>query len=124
MGLTSGQRRGVPTPYRKVYVSIVIAAYSLNVNCVIIYISEPGPVKDLISIYPSVLWQVPQEPNGIILDYQLTFTRNGQTTVASTNGPETYFIVRPELLPEGSGSFQVEVSYYTGKKLFFPVSYL
>ena len=78
-----------------------------------ILFSEPGPVRDLLSVYPAVLWQEPRDPNGVILDYTLTFTRNGETRMVTTNGPQTFFVTTPASLPGVSGPFEVEVSTCT-----------
>ena len=67
---------------------------------------------NLQSLYPVVLWQSPEEPNGIILDYELTFIpKDGAPTTKTTDGPQTYYIIETTDLP--SGIFQVEVSCFT-----------
>ena len=67
-------------------------------------------MKDLSSVYPVILWQPPDKPNGVIVDYELTFSRNGQTKTATTNGDQTYFIIKKDTIPGSSGPFVVEVS--------------
>ena len=67
-------------------------------------------MSNLISIYPIVLWQKPLRPNGVILLYELTFTRNGSTKTPTTNALQTFFAANEESLPEGTGSFTVQVS--------------
>ena len=77
-----------------------------------IHFSVPGPVKDLSSVYPVILWQPPDKPNGVIVGYELTFTRNGQTKTVTTDGNQAYFIIKKDTLPGSSGPFVVEVSCY------------
>ena len=70
-----------------------------------------GTVGDLQCVYPVVLWQAPAEPNGIILDYRLIFTKDGAETETDTT--QSYFIITGGTLPGDSdetGSFIVQVS--------------
>ena len=69
-------------------------------------------MKDLSSVYPVILWQPPDTPNGDIVEYELTFTRNGQANTVITDGDQTYFIIKKDTIPGSSGSFVVEVSCY------------
>ena len=68
---------------------------------------DPGPVKDLSSVYPVILWQPPDRPNGVIKDYELNFTRDRQTNTFTTF--QAYFITETETIPGTSGPFIVEV---------------
>ena len=67
---------------------------------------------DLSSVYPIILWQPTDKPNGVIVDYVLTFTRNEQTNSVTTDGDQTYFIINNNIIPGISGPFVVEVSCY------------
>ena len=79
---------------------------------------------DLQCVYPVVLWQAPAEPNGVILDYQLNFTRDGgETKTETTVNPQTYFIITGDTLPGDSGGFVVQVSVWRVREvmLYFQV---
>ena len=67
---------------------------------------------DLQSHCKVILWQTPSEPNGVIINYQLNFTRSGETKIVSTEGTQTHFIVEEDSLPGVSGPFTVEVSVH------------
>jgi hypothetical protein len=76
--------------------------------------SEPGPVKELSSVYPVILWQPPDKPNGVIQYYELTFTRDGQTKTGNTDDDQTYFIITKDTVPGSSGTFVVECRAFNG----------
>ena len=76
----------------------------------------PGPVSDL-TAHPEVTsivltWSVPQEPNGIIIAYEVTYSINGSdiTVVNSTNGVSTLTIPS---LPPNTNISSISVSAYT-----------
>ena len=81
---------------------IHIVAFSLSFS------SAPGPVTDLQAYYPVIVWQPPAEPNGVVLDYQLTFTRGGQSRTRSTTLPY-YVMDESRDIPGSSGILNVEV---------------
>ena len=79
-------------------------------------LTVPGPVSGL-TASPEVTsvvltWSVPQEPNGIIIAYEVTYSINGSaiTVVNSTNGASTLTI--PSLPPNTIVS-SISVSAYT-----------
>ena len=92
--------------------NLQITASVLACYTYIPYNQEPGPVKDLSNVYPVILWQPPDKPNGVIVDYELNFTRNGQTNNFTTDGDQTYFIIMKDTIPGSSGPFVVEVCCY------------
>ena len=57
-------------------------------------------------------WSVPQEPNGIIIAYEVTYSINGSdiTVVNSTNGASTLTIPS---LPPNTNISSISVSAYT-----------
>ena len=71
-------------------------------------------MKDLSSVYPVILWLPPDKPNGVIVGYELTFTRNDLTNTVTTGGNQVHFIIKKfkETIPGNSGPFVVEVSHY------------
>ena len=60
-------------------------------------------------LFPVVVWEEPHRPNGVILSYQLIFTRNGETIIVSTDGDQTFFVITSDTLPGSSSTFIVEV---------------
>ena len=85
-----------------IHIQSVCVAFSLYFS------SAPGPVTGLQAFYPVLVWQEPAEPSGVVLDYQLTFTRGGQSRTRSTTLPH-YVIDESHDVPGNSGSFNVEV---------------
>ena len=79
-------------------------------------LTAPGPVSDLTasSEVTSVVltWSVPQEPNGIIIAYEVTYSIDGGaiTVVNSTNGASTLTIPS---LPPNTNISSISVSAYT-----------
>ena len=84
--------------------------FVLQVSHVILIMSMPvpGKVRDLQCFSRVLIWQAPAEPNGLITDYELTYTRNGETEVLHTEGAQTFHLA--DSLPGDSGPFNVEVS--------------
>ena len=76
--------------------------------------TESCAVIDLQSVFPIVLWKVPDEPNGVIINYQLTFTRDDKIKTFSTESDQTHFIIAADTLPGSTGTFTVEVCGYVG----------
>ena len=79
-------------------------------------LTVPGPVSD-ITARPEVTsvvltWSVPQEPNGIIIAYEVTYSIDGSaiTVVNSTNGATT--LTTPSLPPNTNIS-SISVTAYT-----------
>ena len=74
----------------------------------------PGAVFNLMVepiLFTVVLtWSVPQEPNGVIISYQVTYRVDGSDTV-TVNVTSTTFTIR-ELVP-GTNVTQISVSAYT-----------
>ena len=60
-----------------------------------------------------MLWETPEEPNGVIENYELTFVQGGETKTATTDGDSTNYIIKAESFPQGTDSFMVEVSVTT-----------
>ena len=75
-------------------------------------------MKELSSVYPVILWQPPDKPNGVIQYYELTFTRDGQTKTGNTDDDQTYFIITKDTVPGSSGTFVVEVSWYRNYDIY------
>ena len=73
----------------------------------------PGAPVDLQVFYPAVVWQPPVNPNGVIINYDLTFRRGGQSRTVTTTGDQTYYVIGTQDIPGSSVQFTVEV------KLFF-----
>ena len=69
-------------------------------------------MKELSSVYPVILWQPPDKPNGVIQYYELTFTRDGQSKTVNTDDDQTYFIITKDTVPGSSRTFDIEVSWY------------
>ena len=79
-------------------------------------LTVPGLVSEL-TASPEVTsvvltWSVPQEPNGIIIAYEVTYSINGSaiTVVNSTNGASTLTIPS---LPPNTNISSISVSAYT-----------
>ena len=60
-----------------------------------------------------ITWSVPQEPNGIIIAYEVTYSINGSaiTVVNSTNGATTTLTILS--LPPNTNISSISVSAYT-----------
>ena len=76
----------------------------------------PGPVSNLAGTpkFTSILltWSPPQEPNGIIISYEVTYTVNGNNTVrVNTSDSSTTFTI-PSLTPQTRVS-AITVTAYT-----------
>ena len=88
-----------------------------NLSLQIFYISPqplvPGAPVDLQVFYPAVVWLPPVNPNGVIINYELTFRRGGQSRTVNIASCQTHYVIRTQDIPGSSGQFTVEV------KLFF-----
>ena len=62
--------------------------------------------------YPYVVWNAPNQPNGVITGYRLTFTQNGVTETDTTDNDRTYYVIDTSVVPWTSGSIVVTVSCY------------
>ena len=72
----------------------------------------PGLPVDLQVFYPAVVWQPPVDPNGVIINCHLTFTRDRQSSTVTTTGDQTYYIIRTQDIPGSSGQFTVKVNHF------------
>ena len=64
------------------------------------FFTAPGPVGNLQAIYPAVIWQSPEMPNGIISSYKLVFTSDqGGSTTTVTENIQTHFVIEKDTLP-------------------------
>ena len=57
-----------------------------------------------------VVWNAPNQPNGVITGYRLTFTQNGVTETVNTDSDQTYYVIDTSVVPWTSGSIVVTVS--------------
>ena len=79
-------------------------------------LTVPGPVSDFTARPEAdsvvLTWSVPQEPNGIIVAYEVTYSIDGGaiTVVNSTNGDTTLTIPS---LPPNTNISNISVSAYT-----------
>lgn len=83
---------------------------------IILLMTAPGPVSNLLAEpkFTSIMltWSTPQEPNGIIISYEITYRVDGGDLIASNStGLATSFIV-PSLPPSTTVS-DISVSAYT-----------
>ena len=99
---------------------------SYNIDLITIIIA-PGPVSNLAGTpkFTSIVltWSPPQEPNGVIISYEVTYTVNGNNTVrVNTSDLSTTFTI-PSLTPQTRVS--ATVTAYTrigqGEPAYFPV---
>ena len=72
----------------------------------------PGVCTGLQGRYPYVVWNPPEEPNGVITGYRLRFTRSSTTRTITTNNDQTYYVIQSSDIPWTSGSFSVTVSIF------------
>ena len=73
----------------------------------------PSIVTGLQGAYPYyVVWNAPNQPNGVITGYRLTFTQNGVTETDTTDNDQTYYVIDTNVVPCTSGSIVVTVSCY------------
>lgn len=93
-----------------IYVPTAKLGDKIRILIPLLYASHtaPGRVIGLQVMYPVVVWQAPTEPNGVILDYQLTFIRGGESRTQSTT-LIYYAIDVLRDIPGFSGTFSVEV---------------
>ena len=90
---------------------------SVNVTITKHGFSVPGPVTDLSGMPTQnsleITWKAPEEPNGIIIGYEVTYRiNNSNIIVVNTTGTETAFTI-PSLTP-GTRISNISVSAYTG----------
>ena len=64
--------------------------------------------------YPYVVWNPPDEPNGVITGYRLVFSRSGTSTTRTrtTTTDQTFYIIQSSDIPWTSGDFRVTVSSF------------
>ena len=70
----------------------------------------PSEVTGVEGLYPYVVWNPPEQPNGVITGYRLTFTRGSTTRTVTTSNDQTFYVIRSADIPWTSGSFNVKVS--------------
>ena len=58
-----------------------------------------------------ITWSVPQEPNGIIIAYEVMYSIDGVIIVANTNGDTTTLTI--PTLPPNTVVFSISVSAFT-----------
>ena len=76
-------------------------------------ISGPSAPTEVQGAYPFVVWNPPQQPNGVITGYRLTFARSGTSHNVTTNDDETFYVIQSTDIPWTSGSFTVTVNNYS-----------
>ena len=57
--------------------------------CSYIFFPVPGVVIGVQGRYPYVVWNPPDEPNGVITGYRLVFSRSGTSTTRTRTPPLT-----------------------------------
>ena len=72
--------------------------------------TAPGRVTGVQASYPYVVWNPPEQPNGVITGYRLTFTRGSSRTV-TTNTDIPHYRITSANIPGTSGPLSVTVSY-------------
>ena len=77
--------------------------------------AAPGPVSNLTGTpnftFMVLTWSPPQEPNGVIISYEVTYTVNGNNTVrVNTSDLSTTFTI-PSLTPQTRVSGITVVTY-------------
>ena len=70
----------------------------------------PSIVTGLQGAYPYVVWNAPDQPNGVITGYKLIFTQDGVTVTVDTDSDQTYYVIDTSVVPWTSGSIVVTVS--------------
>ena len=72
----------------------------------------PGVVSGVEGTYPYVVWNPPEEPNGVITGYRLVLSRSGTstTTAVVTTNDQTFYVIQSSDIPWTSGEFRVTVS--------------
>ena len=85
--------------------------YNCRVYTIIFFYTTtivPSIVTGLQGAYPYVVWNAPNQPNGVITGYRLTFTQNGVTETVDTDNDQTYYVIESNTWT--SGSIVVRVS--------------
>ena len=79
-----------------------------------VYSSVPGVVTGVQGRYPYVVWNPPDESNGVIKGYRLVFSRSGTSTTRTrtTTTDQTFYIIQSSDIPWTSGDFRVTVSSF------------
>ena len=72
--------------------------------------TAPGVVTGVQGTYPYVVWNPPEQPNGVITGYRLTFTRSGTSRSITADNDQTFYTIQSSDIPWTSGSFSVSVS--------------
>ena len=71
----------------------------------------PGVVSGVEGTYPYVVWNPPEEPNGVIAGYRLTFSCSGRTNTINTMNDQTFYVIQTSNTPCSTGSVAITVSY-------------
>ena len=72
----------------------------------ILYIA-PSPVTGFRVFYPVIVWEPPAD-SGMITNYEVTFSRGGQSNTLTSVLP--YFVIQSGNVPGESGNFTMQVS--------------
>ena len=67
----------------------------------------PSPVTGFQAFYPVIVWEPPAE-SGVITNYEVTFSRGGQSNTVNSTLPN--YVIQSSNVPGTSGSFTVQVS--------------
>ena len=105
---TSGASKSVFVPWNLVKDDVLY--FSTFKMCVCVCVLGPGVVAGVQGTYPYVVWNPPEQPNGVITGYRLRFTRSGSSRSIVTNSDQTFYIIQPSDIPWTIGSFTVSVS--------------
>ena len=98
---------------------------ALFVSYQLSFLSVPSVVIGVQGAYPYVVWNPPEEPNGIITNYSLTFTCCGLTNTITTINDWPFYVVQPSDCPCSSESINITVSFGLKIKLMiFDIHYL
>ena len=97
--------------------SLMELQYTMYVCITVFHSSVPGPVSNLMGI-PTLTtvvltWSSPQQPNGIITQYTVTYRVNGSDPITrNTDDPDTTTFTIPSLFPQTTIS-NISVRAYT-----------
>ena len=66
-------------------------------------LAAPGLVGEIEGHCSVVVWNQPEEPNGVILSYVILFITNEDFTTVRTTTTQTYYVIRSKDIPKGNG---------------------
>ena len=93
---------------------ICIAVFSMQFQYSLsLLLLAPNAPTEVQGNYPYVVWNAPDQPNGIITAYRLTFTRSGTSTqhTVTTDNDQTFYVIQSGDLPWSSGSITIKVLF-------------